>query len=263
MPWRGLGLRLLALGGDSCTGFRYRFGPAITLLQQLLGHASISTTARYLHVREKRLGQIRSPLGLRHWIFTLPAALRPLALQNQKAIYTLLFNAASETLLQFGEERFGSRLGVTSLLHTWGQNLMEHPHLLCLVTGGGLRWDEDGTPVWVGPKQTRYHYDPAPAGGCWMPIGPNHLRQLLNQHGPRTCNPLEMSAPRFPEVPFGRASDCPRDTKTRLEAQWNALRPSETPGNPSPPQQPAEWESLYWMVTSTFGPSGRGSFPIV
>ena len=63
--------------------------------------------------------------------------LRPLALQNQKTIYTLLFNASAETLLQFGEERFGARLGVTALLHTWGQNLMEHPHVHCLVTGVG------------------------------------------------------------------------------------------------------------------------------
>ena len=96
------------------------------------------------------------PVRYYHWVFTLPAALRPLALQNQKAIYTLLFDAASATLLQFGQERFEARIGVTALLHTWGQNLMEHPHLHCLVTGGGLRWDEDGTPVWVGPKQTRY-----------------------------------------------------------------------------------------------------------
>jgi hypothetical protein len=94
------------------------------------------------------------PVRYYHWVFTLPAGLRPLALQNQKAIYTLLFNAASETLLQFGEERFGVRLGVTALLHTWGQNLFEHPHLHCLVTGGGLSLSDPAQ--WVGPKQARY-----------------------------------------------------------------------------------------------------------
>lgn len=96
------------------------------------------------------------PVRYYHWVFTLPAVLRPLALQNQKALYTLLFDAAAQTLLQFGEERFGARLGVTALLHTWGQNLAEHPHVHCLVTGGGLVF-QDGQPhAWRGPVQTRY-----------------------------------------------------------------------------------------------------------
>ena len=94
------------------------------------------------------------PVRYYHWVFTIPAVLRPLTLQNQKAIYTLLFNTASETLLQFGEERFEARLGITALLHTWGQNLQEHPHLHCLVTGGGLSLSD--TTVWLGPKQTHY-----------------------------------------------------------------------------------------------------------
>ena len=96
------------------------------------------------------------PVRYYHWVFTLPAALRPLALQNQKPIYTLLFEAASATLLQFGGERLGARLGVTALLHTWGQNLIEHPHLHCIVTGGGLALEPGPTPVWRGPKQARY-----------------------------------------------------------------------------------------------------------
>ena len=94
------------------------------------------------------------PVRYYHWVFTIPAALRPLTLQNQKVIYTLLFNTASETLLQFGEERFGARLGITALLHTWGQQLQEHPHLHCLVTGGGLALKDNST--WVGPKQGKY-----------------------------------------------------------------------------------------------------------
>jgi hypothetical protein len=91
-----------------------------------------------------------------HWVFTLPSALRPLALQNQALLYRLLFDAASATLLQFGRERFGAELGVTALLHTWGQNLMDHPHLHCLVTGGGLQTSGDGSHRWVGPAQARY-----------------------------------------------------------------------------------------------------------
>lgn len=96
------------------------------------------------------------PVRYFHWVFTLPSALRPLALQNQKAIYSLLFDAASQTLLQFGEERLGARIGITALLHTWGQNLMEHPHLHCLVTGGGLAIPSGPSPQWRGPRQAQY-----------------------------------------------------------------------------------------------------------
>lgn len=96
------------------------------------------------------------PVRYFHWVFTLPAGLRPLALQNQQAIYTLLFECASATLLQFGQERLGARLGITALLHTWGQTLGEHPHLHCLVTGGGLVSPPEDPPVWSGPKQAQY-----------------------------------------------------------------------------------------------------------
>jgi len=94
------------------------------------------------------------PVRYSHWVFTLPAVLRPLALQNPKALYTLLFDAASATLLQFGQERLGVRLGLTALLHTWGQNLMDHRHLHCLVTGGGLT--QEDPPQWKGPPQRHY-----------------------------------------------------------------------------------------------------------
>jgi hypothetical protein len=77
-----------------------------------------------------------------------------LALQNPKALYTLLFECAAATLLHFGQERLGVQLGITALLHTWGQNLMDHPHLHCLVTGGGL--DAQDPPQWRGPQQARY-----------------------------------------------------------------------------------------------------------
>jgi len=100
------------------------------------------------------------PVRYFHWVFTLPAALRPLALQNPAPLYHLLFESASATLLQFGQQRFGAQLGLTAILHTWGQNLMHHPHLHCLVSGGGL------TPqnTWAGPKQARWLF-PVPAVG--------------------------------------------------------------------------------------------------
>jgi len=96
------------------------------------------------------------PVRYFHWVFTLPAALRPLALQNPEVIYAALFDSTAGTLLQFGRERLGAELGITALLHTWGQNLVDHPHVHCLVTGGGLAINGDGAATWLGPKQQRY-----------------------------------------------------------------------------------------------------------
>jgi hypothetical protein len=78
--------------------------------------------------------------------FTLPAELRPLARSNQKLIYNLLFRAASQALLKLAQdERFvGSQLGMVGVLHTWTRQLIYHPHVHFIVTGGGLtgagRW---------------------------------------------------------------------------------------------------------------------------
>jgi Putative transposase/Transposase zinc-binding domain len=87
----------------------------------------------------KRLERIL-PVPYFHVVFTIPDALNPLALRNKKVIYSILFKAASQTLIQLGRDpkRLNVDLGVTAVLHTWGQNLLFHPHLHCIVTGGGL-----------------------------------------------------------------------------------------------------------------------------
>jgi hypothetical protein len=92
------------------------------------------------------------PVRYFHWVFTLPATLRPLALQNPRPLYDLLFQSAAATLLQFGQQRFAAELAITAILHTWGQKLMNHPHLHCLVSGGGLTAQNS----WAGPKQARW-----------------------------------------------------------------------------------------------------------
>ena len=81
--------------------------------------------------------------GYFHVVFTLPDALNPVAYQNQKVIYDLFFKAVSETLLELGLDKkyLGAKLGITAVLHTWGQNLMYHPHIHCVVPGGGLTID--------------------------------------------------------------------------------------------------------------------------
>jgi hypothetical protein len=73
-----------------------------------------------------------------HLVFTLPHALNALIAQNQRVLYNLLFSSASATLLKFGRERLKAQIGITAVLHTWGQNLGGHYHLHCLVTGGGI-----------------------------------------------------------------------------------------------------------------------------
>ena len=81
--------------------------------------------------------------GYFHVVFTLPESLNAIMLQNQELAYKLFFKAVSETLLELCADRkhLGAKPGITTVLHTWGQNLMYHPHLHCIVTGGGLTVD--------------------------------------------------------------------------------------------------------------------------
>jgi hypothetical protein len=94
---------------------------------------------RWLEAREKDL----LPTPYFHVVFTLPEGLRPLALRNQKVIYTLLFKAVSETLTELARDskHLGAEIGFMAILHTWSQTLIDHPHLHCLVSGGGLSLD--------------------------------------------------------------------------------------------------------------------------
>ena len=79
-----------------------------------------------------------------HIVFTLPQGLGPLALQNKRVLYGLLFRAASETLLSLARDakHLGAKIGFTAVLHTWSQRLLHHPHLHCVVPAGGLSLDE-------------------------------------------------------------------------------------------------------------------------
>ena len=78
-----------------------------------------------------------------HVVFTLPSALGPVAQQNPRVMYGLLMRAAAQTLLEVAANptHLGAEIGVLAVLHTWGQNLALHPHVHCVVTGGGLALD--------------------------------------------------------------------------------------------------------------------------
>ncbi len=83
------------------------------------------------------------PVGYFHVVFTIPEELNYLSLTNQKEMYTILFKATSETLLELSKDKkyLGAEIGFTTILHTWGQNLMHHPHVHCIVPSGGLTLD--------------------------------------------------------------------------------------------------------------------------
>jgi hypothetical protein len=78
-----------------------------------------------------------------HVVFTLPQAIAGIALQNKKTVYDLLFRAAAEILRSIAADpkHLGAEIGFFAVLHTWGQNLLHHPHLHCVVPGGGLAHD--------------------------------------------------------------------------------------------------------------------------
>ncbi len=99
------------------------------------------------------------PVQYFHVVFTIPDDLNDLALRNKKEIYTLLFKASSDTLKELSEDpkHLGAKIGFISILHTWGQNLMDHPHIHCIVTGAGLSFDNK---KWISARENYFiHYE--------------------------------------------------------------------------------------------------------
>jgi hypothetical protein len=94
------------------------------------------------------------PVSYFHVVLTVPDLLNPLALYNQKVLYDILFKAGSETLLTLGldPKHLGADIGFLAILHTWGSNLIDHPHLHCVVPCGGLSDDE---MEWLWPKKSK------------------------------------------------------------------------------------------------------------
>ncbi len=98
-----------------------------------------SAAQRWLEARQAEL----LPVDYYHVVFTLPAAISDIAYHNKAVIYRLLFKAAAETLLTIAADpkHLGARIGLTAVLHTWGSALTHHPHIHCIVPGGGLSLD--------------------------------------------------------------------------------------------------------------------------
>jgi Putative transposase/Transposase zinc-binding domain len=104
-----------------------------------------AAAAQWLAAREAEL----LPVPYYHVVFTLPAQIGAIAYQNKAKVYGLLFTAAAETLVTIAADprHLGAKIGLTAVLHTWGQNLDHHPHVHSIVPGGGISLDGKR---WVG-----------------------------------------------------------------------------------------------------------------
>ena len=120
------------------------------------GHSKVSyNSCRNRHCPKCQAGAAHAWLDARqadllpvqyfHIVFTLPAPIGPIAYQNKAVVYAILFEAAAETLriIAADKKHLGGQIGMTMVLHTWGQTLTHHPHVHCIVPGGGL--SPDGT----------------------------------------------------------------------------------------------------------------------
>jgi hypothetical protein len=142
--------RTEALGGhvDECDTCGYRHPFYNSCRNRHCPTCGALERAKWLAARQADL----LPVMYFHVVLTLPDDLNPMALVNQEVVYRILFRAGSETLLELGRDpkHLGGEIGVLATLHTWGQNMLDHPHLHCITTGGGL--SEDGQR-WVLPKK--------------------------------------------------------------------------------------------------------------
>ncbi|MBZ5639178.1 MAG: IS91 family transposase [Acidobacteriia bacterium] len=133
-------------------------------------------SARWLAARQEDV----LPVEYFHVVFTIPHELGDIALQNKRVVYNLLFRASAETLLEIAADptHLGAEIGFFSVLHTWGQTLEHHPHVHCLVPGGGLSPDQAG---WVA-CQPRFFLSVRVLGRLFRGKFLHHLRDAF-EHG--------------------------------------------------------------------------------
>jgi putative transposase/transposase-like zinc-binding protein len=134
--------RTAALGGhlDECTRCGHR--ATISYNSCRNRHCPKCQTAareQWIAARQREL----LPTRYVHMVFTLPHRLAPLALQNKKVLYDLLFRSSAETLLEVARDprHLGAEIGFFTVLHTWSQKLRLHPHIHCVIPAGGLSLD--------------------------------------------------------------------------------------------------------------------------
>jgi len=141
--------RTAALGGhlDSCTRCGHQAISYNSCRNRHCPKCQTQARQRWLTAREREV----LPTAYFHVVFSAPHELNVLALENPRCFYDLLFTAASATLLEVAAnpKRLGADIGIIAILHTWGQNLLLHPHLHCVVPAGGLAPDHN---CWLSTK---------------------------------------------------------------------------------------------------------------
>lgn len=131
--------RTAALGGHvkACDNCEYREISYNSCRNRHCPKCQAMQRAQWFEAREKEL----LPVHYFHLVFTLPEELRLLAVKNKKAVYAILFRASAETLREVARGKLKAAIGFFGILHTWGQNLLHHPHIHFVVPGGGLSPD--------------------------------------------------------------------------------------------------------------------------
>jgi predicted Zn-ribbon and HTH transcriptional regulator len=141
--------RTAALGGhrDQCPRCGYRTISFNSCRNRHCPKCQSGAREKWIAARQNELLAV----AYVHVVFTLPHQLCQLALQNKKVLYDLLFRASAETLLEVAADpkHLGAQIGFLSVLHTWGQNLLAHPHIHCLIPAGGLSPDHTR---WIHPR---------------------------------------------------------------------------------------------------------------
>jgi len=141
--------RTAALGGhrDQCPRCGYRAISFNSCRNRHCPKCQSGARDQWIAARQREL----LPVPYVHVVFTLPHYLSPLALVNKQVIYELLFRATAETLLEVAADpkHLGAQIGFFAVLHTWGQNLLFHPHIHCVIPSGGL--SPDGQR-WIHPR---------------------------------------------------------------------------------------------------------------
>jgi hypothetical protein len=141
--------RTAALGGhlDQCSRCGQQAISYNSCRNRHCGKCQTNARDRWLAEREKEL--LNVPYV--HVVFTLPHQLSPLALANKRILYDLLFRASAATLSEIAADpkHLGAEIGFMSVLHTWGQNVLHHPHVHCVIPAGGLSLDHQH---WVHPR---------------------------------------------------------------------------------------------------------------
>ena len=141
--------RTAALGGhrDACPSCGYQAISYNSCRNRHCPKCQAQARERWLVAREREL----LDTSYFHVVFTVPDELNVLALENARLFYDLLFTATAQTLLEIASDpkHLGAEIGVIAILHTWGQNLLLHPHIHCVVPAGGLSPD---LRRWVRPR---------------------------------------------------------------------------------------------------------------